>query len=283
MHDILLLYYSGTGNTELVTLELKRRLKDEGFGVELIDAERLNENFPLNLENKILGFGFPIYGHDYPYQMWNPVLERMSANHSPVPAFIYSTSWNTPGIGANHFGSLLKKKHIDIIAKKNFLCPSNGWFCLVEPESPKAKSMHFDPFLFTRIRQFAVQIKKAIHRYRNRPFCINTLTNPLGRVMVGLSKNLEAKLWNNYSINQTQCVNCQRCLKSCPDRNFQLRNGRVEFINNQRCLWCMRYICNCPQNAISLGKATDGKGRYTPKFRDELIRKQVRDLPENGE
>jgi flavodoxin/ferredoxin len=278
LRQIYLFYYSGTGNTRMVTRQIVKNLVAEGFEVCLINIEKSEMVQPRELAGKLLGFGFPIYGHDYPYQVLDPFIDRIGVMDNAVPAFVYSTSWKTPGMGVNHFMVELKKRKIQTIIKQKFLCPSSGWYCLTAPESGKYQVMHFESYLFTHIASFVQQIKNAMARYEVKTFSKRGWINPIEKIMVGISKKVEAKYWNHYNISE-KCINCRCCLNNCPMGNFEIVNQQVRFKNTMQCLWCMRCISSCPQNAITLGVATVGKGRYTPEFQRALMEKQIKDLP----
>lgn len=279
LKNIVLIYYSGTGNTKTVTIELAKLLEKEDYSVELINAEDIESLKKTDIKDKVIGLGFPIYGHDYPIIIMDNVLKYLDTNGNINPVFIFSTSWKTPGIGINHISKKLKKKNIYTIAKKEFLCPSNGWTCCTTYDSKKFKGMHFDENLFTSIKKFSQEVNSSITKFNDRPYSKISFINPLEKVLVKLSKNIEAKLWTDFKIDTNKCIKCHKCVNNCPVNNITVDDNKISFINTKSCLYCMRCISNCPADAITLGEATVGKGRYTKELRESLMKEQISDIP----
>ncbi|MCX7658062.1 MAG: 4Fe-4S ferredoxin, partial [Oscillospiraceae bacterium] len=66
MRDVVIIYFSGTGNTKYISEEICNSFKKHGYSVTLISAEdkAILKNY--NLEGKIIGIGFPCYALNYP-------------------------------------------------------------------------------------------------------------------------------------------------------------------------------------------------------------------------
>lgn len=57
------------------------------------------------------------------------------------------------------------------------------------------------------------------------------------------------------------CISCGLCAQVCPLENVTLANGKPVWGKN--CTHCMACICRCPKQAIEYGKHSKGLPRYT--------------------
>ena len=56
------------------------------------------------------------------------------------------------------------------------------------------------------------------------------------------------------------CISCGKCAKICPLNNIRMENRKPVWGKN--CTHCMACICHCPTEAIEYGKHSKGKPRY---------------------
>jgi len=73
-----LVYFSGTGNTELISRELAVRLEKLGHAVELTSLGPKTDATRLSADADVLGFGFPVYKFTFPdyFKRFFPALNR---------------------------------------------------------------------------------------------------------------------------------------------------------------------------------------------------------------
>lgn len=57
-----------------------------------------------------------------------------------------------------------------------------------------------------------------------------------------------------------KCISCGKCVGLCPMENIQMKDGKPVWGN--RCTHCMACICRCPAEAIEYGKHSVGLPRY---------------------
>lgn len=57
------------------------------------------------------------------------------------------------------------------------------------------------------------------------------------------------------------CVSCGKCETVCPMNNIHMQNGKPVW--GTKCTHCMACICRCPKEAIEYGKHSKGLPRYT--------------------
>ncbi len=74
------------------------------------------------------------------------------------------------------------------------------------------------------------------------------------------------EMFNKYYLKDDKftvkenCISCGLCEKKCPLGNVEIKNGKPVW--NGNCTHCMACICHCPVEAIEYGKKSEGKRRY---------------------
>lgn len=74
------------------------------------------------------------------------------------------------------------------------------------------------------------------------------------------------EMFNKYYLKddsflvKENCISCGLCEKKCPLGNVKMKDGKPCWSGN--CTHCMACICNCPATAIEYGKKSEGKRRY---------------------
>lgn len=58
-----------------------------------------------------------------------------------------------------------------------------------------------------------------------------------------------------------KCINCKKCMNVCPLNNISFKNNRPVW--GKKCTHCMACISHCPSEAIEYGKKSQGMPRYT--------------------
>lgn len=278
LKKVVIIYFSGTGNTRFVMDALSYYLKKYDIEMNMIKAEESIQSLTSIVSYDMIGFAFPVYGHDYPHEIFDPVLNAIQ-DVDKKKAFIVSTSWKTPGMAMNHFASTIHKKGFDIVLKEHFLCPSNGWICLSDPESKKVKDMYFEHNLFGHANEVAKKINDIYESKNYQSYRFN-FSSPKEKFLTKLSTNIENNLWTDFKINNEKCIKCYKCYKGCPMHNIKIVNTEVQF-KSDACARCQRCMCLCPVDAITLGDKTVGKPRYNSDERIRRIKKYIQDIPKD--
>ena len=55
---------------------------------------------------------------------------------------------------------------------------------------------------------------------------------------------------NQLKVDKDKCVGCSKCVKICPTKNIQIKDGKAKA--NAKCTMCYRCINQCPKQAITL-------------------------------
>lgn len=245
----MILYFSGTGNSEFVAKRIGDIIEDE----------------MLNLFDKIYKQDFSEISSNQPWIIVTPtyawriprILDEWLKNTQllgNIDIYFVMTCGNNIG----NAGKYLKK--LCDFKKMNY----KGAFQVIMPENYIA--MFSTPSLEEAL--------KTIHQAESE---INKIANIIKNNNIILQSNINLKDKINSSIINTifypvfvrskkfyvtdKCINCGKCVKICPLNNINLNNKKIIWGNH--CTHCMACISHCPSEAIEYGKHSIGKRRYT--------------------
>jgi flavodoxin/ferredoxin len=242
MSSVGIFYFSGTGNTEIVSELLEQAFKDRG-----VDAGRFKIEDILNGEAQvvvqsydIVGVGHPIHGFDAPWVVYDFVARLPLAEGKR--AFVFKTAGGPETINHSASKSLiarLQRKGYEVFYDRLFYLSSN-W--VYKQSAPLVKR------LYNAAVEKAAHMSEEILAGKERVLRPGTFLRVLARA-VGLSEALGARFFGKDLHVSDACTDCGKCIDNCPMRNISRDNGAIRF--GWRCVWCMRCIYACPQQAIS--------------------------------
>lgn len=268
--EYLILYFSGTGNTALIADEIKKRLKRSNHSVELVSIENHEELLNLNFENKIIGFGYPLYKFSYP-DNFNAIFPKINELAKGNKYFQFSTYARFYANSFYDFSSQLDKTKYHLITERSFKAPSCGISARKPVEDYEYKSvMFFEDQIGEKLDEFVDQIMLQGSTKEKQK---HNMINGLKKLIV---KDVEIVKYPKLKIYQDQCTMCGLCASACPDKNLTNVKTYIKINDEVGCLHCLRCMNHCPSNAITFGELTEGDNQYTLKIRNELLDKAVR-------
>ena len=246
----MILYFSGTGNTEFVAKELAKRLNDECMNLL---GRIKNQNYePLHSEKPFI-ICAPVYVSEMPRFM-SKYLKKQTFSGSRDVYFIF-TSGGYCGIAGVLAKSLFKAKnmvyhgHAEITMPRNYV--ANDAYPMLSKEETEA-----------RILSACEQLEDVISDIRSG--------NELKARHVYLFETLITvpfnPFWCKYRLTakdfyvKDSCTGCGKCENLCPLNNITLKDRKPIWSN--QCTHCMACIANCPVEAIEYGTMTQNKERY---------------------
>ena len=240
---ILLLYFSGTGNTTLCARFLADSFKSHGHEVSEFNY-RKDEEFPLDFSSyDMIGIGYPIHAFNIPKTFFRflkklPKVEKM-------PLFIFKVSGEP--FALNNASSakivhVLQKKGYFLAGEKHFLMPYNIMF---RYRDSIAKQMRiYLPLLCDVFVQDLLDEKAEKIKYRVWQRIVSFLLR-----IEYIAPNINGP----FCHSKKNCTHCMKCLKACPmGAIYQNKKGKMK-VHGSKCVLCMRCVYHCPENAWAFG------------------------------
>lgn len=242
MSTILLSYFSGTGNTKLISEKLKEDIEEAGSKLTLLSMESLYKSYdPIAVNNyDMLGLSYPIYGFGTPQIVYDFVEKLPETKGQKV--FIFKTGADYISINHNASGKLikqLKKKGYSVFYDRIFLMPSNfllGYRNEINVQISRAS--------LERVKHMCGEILKQI----GRTYKTGILLKYISYFIALLEGTYGSKYFGRSLRTGENCNECGVCADNCPTENISMGNKKPVFGDN--CLFCMRCIYNCTENAI---------------------------------
>ncbi len=241
---VLIKYFSGTGNTKLVSELIRDILVNRDFVVEVSSIEETGtiESFDL------LVIGGPIYAGNFPERLIRYIIRNVPRVEDKR-AIVFSTSTGLINAhGVLSASSKLHKKGFNVVSNKCFIMPRNYYFGHYFPmDDDYCKKLILD--MKSQVGEFVESIIQGSH------------TPPVIVEKGILSKDLLAELFSvmarfmgkSYKANEDYTL-CMKCVKNCPQRNIAKKNEKIVF--GFDCMMCTRCIHSCPANAIEYSGKT---------------------------
>ncbi|WP_075601692.1 EFR1 family ferrodoxin [Saccharicrinis aurantiacus] len=270
--EFIIIHFSGTGNTELISNKIKQRLERNNHRVDLISIEDIDMLKTIDFSDKVIGFGYPVYKFTFPdnYLKVFPVLQEKCRNNT---CFQFCTYARFTADVFYDFSKKLKKLNFKLIGQKSFKSPSNG-ISARKPENDYEYEnvMFFEDDITRKIDDFVIEILDNINGHRK---IVQKKPHILAPLRLKIVKDIEITKYPKLQIDTDACKNCGLCAKKCPDSNLVNQGDYIEIVDNKDCLHCLRCMHHCPSNAINFGKLTQGDNRYTIKKRNCFFEKSA--------
>ncbi|MBI9107433.1 MAG: EFR1 family ferrodoxin [Spirochaetales bacterium] len=279
----LIIYFSGTGNTGMITAEIVSRLKHNGWDVEAVSVENLDyksRDFNFNLRTMdLLGFGFPVYKFSYPEIMEQIFPFLSNLRPSAKPFFVFSTYCRFASTSLHRFTLKVEaagtaeaeRPHVPV-ALRAFKCPSNGIASLKDPgSSAYSEVMYFEAGIGRSLDDFSADVLEGWKRFHSERTGIRHRGSPIEQRRERLVGKIEQARYPLLSIDAEACIGCGLCAKRCPEDNLFMEDKLAVPRDATGCLHCLRCLHICPKQAISFGPLVHGPLRYTPKIRKRLF------------
>jgi len=263
---VLILYFSGTGNTDYVAKYLHRKLTSFSVHSCLSSIEDISPE--KSTEFDLLIIGFPVYAGGPPTFFQDYLNSLPDVKCKGI--FVFCTKAMFVGAAINNvYDQLIPKGYIPLDYKIIGMPGTDGLPFMSKSANYVQKALKRDYSDIKEINEFAEIIKYTIDEV-NQGKNIDTLAGlaPKGILLLNIVFQL---LWNlgyefakkkiipRFRVDE-KCVQCGLCLKQCPSKNISLVNNSIVF--NTHCYMCMRCINQCPREAIQIGKATVNKFRW---------------------
>lgn len=236
---MLMLYFSGTGNSKYIANLFGQKTGAKSFSVE----EKRNFKNILSSSDTI-GFCYPTYGGCVP-----KIMREFVSSHieelKDKKLIIFCTQLMFSGDGARAFTELLPKGYGQVIYAEHFNMPNN--LCNIGIFSVKNgdKTKKYIKAAEVKMDKVCKNIQKG--KVITRGF--NPVSKVLGKSQSAFWPKVEEKKKSSVMVD-SDCINCSICVKKCPVSNLRSTERGIEHKNN--CIICYRCVNSCPKKAITV-------------------------------
>ncbi|MBS6196583.1 MAG: EFR1 family ferrodoxin [Clostridiales bacterium] len=244
----MILYYTGTGNSEYVAKRIAEAVHDEYRN--LFDRLQKKDISPIHSEKPFV-IVTPTYGWQIPHLLrdW---LKQVSLTGSEDIYFVM-TCGGEIGNAAKYLIRLCRQIGMNYKGCGEIIMPENYIALFDAPDETEARR------IISRADPIIKQIAKIIGEGKDIPDkktgvidkMKSSIVNPVYYPTVIHAKKFYAT---------KACVGCGKCVEVCVMNNIRLDDGKPKW--DDHCTHCMACICGCPLKAIEYGNASKGKPRY---------------------
>ncbi len=251
-----LYFFSGTGNTLLVSKEIKKYFEENQFTVNLIRIEK-SQHLEVDKSHTI-GIAVPIAVQTtFPF-CWG-FINNLPETDEKTEVFLVTTRTMYSGGIIGPAKKILRKKGYITIGAKEIKMPSNfsptKMFKLKNDDKKTSAGL-------IEARRFAHNLHYNITHWLD----VNPVAGIVKKISLQKSFSWMRKHHKMYA-NESKCIRCGLCFKLCPVDNIEMINY-PEF--KDTCQFCMRCYHFCPTDAIEMTNMQIRK--YTAVKAEELLK-----------
>lgn len=245
----MILYFSGTGNSEYVAKKIGQEINDEVLNL----FTKIKENDYAAMHSERPWFiVVPTYGWRIPRIVQNWLKETPLTGNKDI--YFVMTCGGNIGNAGKYLEKFCAEKKMNYRGCIKVLMPENYIAMFETPTEEKAVQI---------IEQAEGLIDNIID------FLKNDDDFPKAKITLGdkISSGIVNDVFYPLCVHAKkfyvtdECISCGKCKNVCPLNNVQLENGQPVWGDN--CTHCMACISYCPKEAIEYGKHSKGLPRYT--------------------
>lgn len=244
----MILYFSGTGNSEYVAKRIGKEIQDETLNVfEKIREQDTSKMF----SKKPWIIVTPTYAWRIPriLQTW---IENTKFDGSQDIYFVMTCGKNIGNAG-KYTKILSLKKGMHDKGCYAVLMPENYIALFTTPSKQEAIR------IIEQTEDSILEISQLIQR--NEAYSKSEISF-IDKLSSGVVNDLYYPVFvhaRKFQVSDA-CIHCGKCVQVCPLKNIKLEQGIPVW--DDHCTHCMACICRCPKEAIEYGKHSVGLYRY---------------------
>ncbi len=240
MKKILILYFSGVGNTKYVAECMYQSIKKQ-CAVDIKSIEEISISFDFSQYDKIILGTSTI--HSEPAKPMKDFLKAINRLEKPIPAFIYATYGLYPENVLRVFADLCIVKNIIPVCYSGYRCRATDGVLLVPSIKFLARNeKNINKKIEKDVNKFIIEDKVDFNKPKYKWYGLLNYPNK----WIGQHFHFEIFLHKKH------CVKCNKCVVNCPVGAIERDDLGYPVINRQKCINCYRCIHNCPRMALSL-------------------------------
>ena len=244
----MILYFTGTGNSEYVANRISRETGDD---VQPVMMRIRNHNDSEIFSRTPWIICSPTYGWQLPHLLRDWLSQvRLTGNNM---IYFVMTCGREIANAAKYNGQLTEKMKMEYRGTAQIIMPENYIAMFNAPNEDEAKRI---------INQAEPSINKVIEIIKGCGVIDPPQTGIVGKIKSSIVNSIYYPLiiHSKKFYVKDSCIGCGLCEKLCPLGSISMKGGKPVW--NGTCTHCMACICHCPKKAIEYGKISEGKPRY---------------------
>ena len=239
IHNVHLVYFSGTGGTKRVAVCLEQAFLHQGCTV-MVTELNVKPSEPVEADLTVLLY--PVYACNAPVPVDEWIAQAPHGNGAyAAVASVSGGGEISPNTACR--ASVIRKleaKGYRVRWETMFVMPAN--FLVPYGDALTAMLLRAAP---EKAEKFASDILSGRER-RTKPKWADKLASRLFAV----EKKGSARFGKMLKAGEA-CTGCGFCARNCPRGNIEMRGGKPEF--GGKCVICLRCVYGCPAKAIAPG------------------------------
>lgn len=244
----MILFFTGTGNSEYCARFLENRLGDEVL--DLSDRIR-NKDFSAVESKKSYIICVPTYAWRIP-SVVTEFLKKAELKGSKDIYFVMTCGGQ---IGkAEKYNKALCEKIGKTYKGTVKVKMAENYLAMFEVTDEKEEE--------ELMKEADVTLQRASEKIASGENLSQVKEGAIGIILSGVVNDMFNKYYlkdDAFTVSDN-CTSCSLCEKKCPLGNILIKDGKPEWQGN--CTHCMACISYCPVQAIEYGKKSKGKRRY---------------------
>ncbi len=249
----MILYFSGTGNSEYIAKRMAKILNEEC--IDLFERIR-NKDYSTIVCDRLRAI---VCAPTYAWRIPHILTDYLKKTPLRLCADLYflMTCGDDIGNAEKYLKKLSEEMKKDYMGCAYFRMPENYIAMFTAPNDEQASR------IIAKSEDKINEIAKLISKNQRLP---KVEVNAVGKLKSGIVNtafySICVKSKDFYATDE--CISCGKCEKLCPLSNITMKDGKPEW--GKECTHCMACICKCPAKAIEYGKKSQGKNRYYCKI-----------------
>jgi len=236
---ILIVYFSGTGNTARIAQLLQKEALAQDTVCEIMPMEQitLGQALPDFHAWDLIGIGFPVHAMDAPQIVYD-FLKLLPKGR--IAYFLYKTAGSPMLKGGSSYRIRESLSNLGwrLRHEQLYVMPPNA-FGTANPRKIAKRYQQCQQLVKESISEILSGIKRLLPDPSLSSLCYQ---------FAALEKHGAKQSSRRWTVNQN-CNQCGLCVAQCPAANIHMEEGKLIF--EDKCLLCLRCWWICPQRAIS--------------------------------
>ncbi len=244
----MILYYTGTGNSEYVAKKIGEQIEDKVFN--LFDKIKTHDYSEIYSDRPFV-IVYPTYAWQMPRILKDFIQQTAFAGNKRV--YFVTTCGVSMGNMPKYLSEFCNQKGFTYMGCAEVVMPENYIAMFNAPKKDEAVKI---------VKNADIVIKNTVDVIRHNGTIpekkVGIVTKLCGGMVNAIFYPAFVSAKKFYATDA--CTGCGKCTKVCPLNNVSIKDEKPVWGN--QCTHCMACICKCPEEAIEYGNKSKGKLRY---------------------